>query len=927
MKKTRWIPFMITLIFVSGVVGQYLGASTQAERHNALIEARDAIQTTIAVVNADIGIVAHDGTGTQNFSAAIIDTLDRNFVLVSPAMALSGYASGLYGAIVTFPSNVSERVLSFNAQNPEHVRLEFQINPNMSESSFIETHNRIMELQSAINTTIAYTYVSSIFEQFHTAQDEIHRVFLNDTAQLTALDIVNMESFTADLRLDALPSIPFQPNAPVTSHFMVSVTDFARNVSDMYLNSFQAATEDYLYMRRNVMALTDDFPRQEREWMRELEDWQRVFDQFGRDLSRYSDNVRGHQANLEGWHERATTWNDDLVEYQNDLISWHNGVSEWNQYLRILQQQNDNWYTRAYGWNTDLRHHHQYLVSWRVDTLNSVSRHEANAATWAAGTYAWHEGLYYWQTDLEYWYEDLDYWYAYTYYWFNSIQDELYAIEYDIFKPLLNDITRFNSDVELLTKWHTAQEGYADELLGLAVSYNYHVYDLNAMYITLYNWNAGLSNFTPNMQAQTYSLQTQTSYLHGHVTSLSSQLGALLPMLDALYDVPGFEYILYDITQAVTDASIAIYDVAHSIVDVEQSIYEVDWYVPGIGDNIPQLTLIQLPAWVNGVADYERISLPPTIESYFPENGFPLTHLELSEHTLLTPSPYYGRQVPARVEEPPPKLTSYDLPQAPVLQTIQPGEPPVSNRAEPDALARPSIARPGNLAVLDVEQPVNPTVGAPPRPHDFWYSLNDMHHQLNSFSIGRYLTPEYRMEIQRMLWEYERYMSEVRADLAEQFNYNVSMLTYVRAGYVDFLASLRVDAMQAEADTIEQLNNTIEAFAASVETTSIDTRDRLYTFANMMPESRTPTGLNSELARFTVAPVEFISYQPRDTMDFRMEVEPATETFVSFIWISLAVLLGVLILTIASYLIPERKKSGVVKNGTVFAKPVVGHLD
>jgi len=110
------------------------------------------VQTTIAVVNADMGVEA--GGERLNYSAAIIDTLDADFVLVSPAMAETGFYSGAYGAVLTFPSNVSERILSFNAQNPERVYLEFKVNPHLTETDYIDTFLKIMNLQLSVNSTL-----------------------------------------------------------------------------------------------------------------------------------------------------------------------------------------------------------------------------------------------------------------------------------------------------------------------------------------------------------------------------------------------------------------------------------------------------------------------------------------------------------------------------------------------------------------------------------------------------------------------------------------------------------------------------------------------------------------------------------------------------------------------------------------------------
>ena len=165
-----------------------------------------------------------------------------------------------------------------------------------------------------------------------------------------------------------------------------------------------------------------------------------------------------------------------------------------------------------------------------------------------------------------------------------------------------------------------------------------------------------------------------------------------------------------------------------------------------------------------------------------------------------------------------------------------------------------------------------------------------------------------------MLWDYERYLDDVRFDLASQFNDNVDMLMDVRFGYTGFLSELRAAALQAERETIDQLDNTLEVFAQRVEETSEDTRERLQSFAEMMPESRTPMGPNRNLTRFTVAPFEMVTPQLREAAApiaaIEVQAETVVPTFENHLWIAVAVLGGVLALTLGSYGVGWHGKKG-----------------
>ena len=149
MMKKRNLP--IALLLISSVLITLLNSCSSAsgEHTEPELDIQNIVYTKIAVVNSDMGIEI-DGE-RQNYSAAIINALEDEFTLVSPAMAESGYENGAYSAVITFPSDVSAKILSFNSQQPEKVQLEFKVNPNLNECDYIDTYLRIMNLQVSIN--------------------------------------------------------------------------------------------------------------------------------------------------------------------------------------------------------------------------------------------------------------------------------------------------------------------------------------------------------------------------------------------------------------------------------------------------------------------------------------------------------------------------------------------------------------------------------------------------------------------------------------------------------------------------------------------------------------------------------------------------------------------------------------------------------
>ncbi|MCL2425576.1 MAG: hypothetical protein FWD05_04470 [Oscillospiraceae bacterium] len=319
--KKRWIPVILLSLVVAILIGLRFGTDMEQQRFLEAADIESIAPEAIAVVNSDTG-AAMDGV-ILNYSAAIIDTLGDGFILVSPAMAQTGLEQGVYSAILTFPSHVSERIVAFNTETPERVQLEFRVNPNLAESNYIMTHLELLNLQLAINTTVANTYVTSLFSQFHTAQDEMGAVFRNNITSREAIDVVYLRDFTPDLDLDFLPEVPFEPNEADTSEHLQSVAGFAEEVRRIYRSNFELAATIYSGMRDTFDPLVDGFDDERAAWIREASAWIADWVQFSGEVDDFFALVIGHQGDLVEW--RA----NEAMDWHGELEDWHDGVEDW----------------------------------------------------------------------------------------------------------------------------------------------------------------------------------------------------------------------------------------------------------------------------------------------------------------------------------------------------------------------------------------------------------------------------------------------------------------------------------------------------------------------------------------------------------------------------------------------------------------------
>ena len=330
----RWIPFIALTLVLTFAGGILLGSASEADQQAEFWVARLNIQNTIAVVNSDIGAI--DDSGQRlNYSAAIIQALSEEFTQVSPALAETGFLDGTFGAVITFPSYTSERVLTFNDRNPQRIQLEFMINPNLPEREYIETYLRILNLQMSINSTLSHTYISSIFSQFHEGQDQVLDIIQMMDDNLTAMDIISLEQFTPSLNLEYIPQIPFEPNPFDGSRHLTSIDGFASSVANMYLSSYSAASASYLAMREGLLAMTDDIPHQADEWLINLQHWVQEWESFAEDLIEQREE---HEEIIEDLNELLMELNDYLEEvdelvamaneFFDELYDWHNELDD-----------------------------------------------------------------------------------------------------------------------------------------------------------------------------------------------------------------------------------------------------------------------------------------------------------------------------------------------------------------------------------------------------------------------------------------------------------------------------------------------------------------------------------------------------------------------------------------------------------------------
>jgi len=954
--KKRWIPFIIVAMAVAFITGLRFGSASAIDTAQSapVTEGQSPTRyfnTTIAVVNADIGTII-DGT-RYNYSAAIIGTLGSDFVLVSPAMAQTGLANGTYGAIVTFPPEVSQRILSFNAYQPERVQLEFQINPDLPEREFLEVYITITELQMAINTTLASTYVSSIFRQFHEAQDQVYGVFRNTLSDLMALEIISLGDFTATLELDEMPHIPLVPRELDTVFYMEQVVAFAKEVSSWYLNSYAMASDQYLWMREGLFALTADFPEQENEWMEMLTMWTGYSVQYGELLEEYAEYVRLHEEALTAWHEENVVWHETLEEYQQQVADWHEDSNFWfndaafwhEEYLEYLDEAID-YFESLQTFHEEVEDNVNLLQDditawmdaltdyeeWLTDRLSSFIEMADIYNHWVGLYNIFLEHLYDWYEDSdEYirgileWKEDVDYDLAAM----NSWQREITAASVRL-QAILNQVEQ---GAAALSPFPTALPSNLNPGNILAAITPPGAVP-NVPELNILPWQVPIIDTTPisipsaptltgDITDDEQALEVWRQQVIVAVNDRQSEMQSAIndvngrqAQIDEYHSrLVGYRTLLASSRSTISTWHDGLTDVHGQIVNWDTSLRS---YAQGINQwhsdvvsfvtGINQVQMPEIPSQFN----WEHVVFPDETTIPLPPLVGPLEAIELPDdwvENLPAPPTYQGTDI----------ISAFNIPFPLQGNAIEP-----MSLERPQAFANyrvPEIVNLHNRILVD--QPLSPLVGPPPRPDNFWASLEFMHGQLSSFDVGAFLSDDILRMVDQSLQSYDVFLESVRQEINFLFQDNIWLMYDIHAEYDHWLHNLRFDALDANMTEQEILQAAIDYFTEAREGTHEDTRQRLGTFAAMMPESRGAAGINQEVVDFAVMPFEFAPLGMRNgNGTFVASFEPAValsqqqdtiDIFRQYQMIGIIALGGVFVGTVISHIVSYYSKSKQAK--------------
>ena len=314
---------------LSASVGMYYSFSYTEKtlRNNDYI--RDQISETIAIVSLDDGV---DVNGVREYYANDFINLlgnDAGYVVESASGASAGLADGKYGAIITFPSNTSECILSLNSATPVSLPITYTINSKLDSQSYINVASKIGDFQNDINDQVSYMYVSSILSELHGAQDQAGQLLDNNEEILVLLDDLELMDYVESLELGGIPTLDFQPEGLNIEGYMNEANRCANDISGYYLSSYQQALRDYIEMTQELAISSETLRSNASLYFDELNSWRDASIEQNTRVFNYNTVLLNYYTELSGFRSDLEDEIDEFNTNVNSFNSWYSSVNRW----------------------------------------------------------------------------------------------------------------------------------------------------------------------------------------------------------------------------------------------------------------------------------------------------------------------------------------------------------------------------------------------------------------------------------------------------------------------------------------------------------------------------------------------------------------------------------------------------------------------
>ena len=839
---------MISAVMLFFMGGIWIGTKIDMEEFEKENNYNRSIKNTVAVVNLDLGIGA--GDENVNYSEAFISSLSGEYRVVSYMEAQDGFDKGEFSAIVTFPSSLSESVNSLNESDLQSPKIEFSINPALTENLYIESYLKMLDLQNDINKSISYLYVTSVFDELHDAQDKVRKVFVNDEADMEALSAVQMQDFRESVDWSSVPDVEFTPTEIDFDDFMAQVQGYADHMANEYIQSYAVAQRDYADFQALFSAQTQNISSYGMSWYNEVDarernitDYTAVMKEYRGDLLQWGGNVEKYNNDTEAWRTDVSSYLGELNMWKAAATDWKSNVETWSskykeeldkysgsvdKYLSAVETYENelslSYETDAKKWAEDYVNYYNETEQWKqsmdslVETcdiaIENLKKYLPLAVDYASRVGDYRESM---ENRLEF------------------LQGELYSTYFENVKKYETlfrtgywgeeEDSGLEGDVE---KYYSAVKEYENEI----TVYKEDIESYRLAYENaLTEYKESLDKYVEDY-IKSLKLENEGFYSENGITQEANYPEfniSEVPVIFGDKEVPevNLESNKSDIEKkisALEQERISYEDVQEKLKsDLEDQFAE---YSEKTKTGIPEPQYPVLPN-SEDIADIDKGPL----KSYAP------TELKSWEDTNDVEAPasknYVENNISESTSTPPGKVSNFE-------------------RTNPEFSGQEYTGF-GRETPAEVEDTL------PSVPNEFIEACEAIISESQKYSPENYLSSEVQARANAVLEGYAGHLTTADLRLKSNTQTNIDMLREVHKDYNEYVSELRADAQEAYTDQNEGLELTLEEFYKVKSATSGENKELLKAFTQKLPNSRENALINRELVNFMISPVEFTS--------------------------------------------------------------------
>lgn len=254
--KSVWmvVILLVMLIFMNRDFTDISAKKDQEEKDMRL---------NIALVNEDAGI--NKNSIDYNLGADYVKKIEKdttyNWFTVSRGIAENGLKSGTYNLLVTIPSNFSSKLLELDSAAPEKVQINYKINANGNATLENESRSVGRKIVNDLNQQLVDLYVVSIIDNLYTAQQNIEKVYTNQSASVSEFQNILYQP-TINFK-EYLPGITSQSQSALQANDLLtnSLIDFIKNPESLVNSNkeFSTLLEQLLKQRADGKLSYEEF--------------------------------------------------------------------------------------------------------------------------------------------------------------------------------------------------------------------------------------------------------------------------------------------------------------------------------------------------------------------------------------------------------------------------------------------------------------------------------------------------------------------------------------------------------------------------------------------------------------------------------------------------------------------------------------------